>query len=149
MEDFKSACVPIGRSYCLVDFRTPRRHFKRSYLHSRICHFKKESQRYLLLSISSEWNRSLPVSVYFSEALAASNVKIAGRDVLATWKVLISLGVVPVLYVTYAILATIIAIKADAPLTWRLWTPFVTIFLLPCMSYAALKFGEAGMDILK
>ena len=84
-----------------------------------------------------------------SEALAASNVKIAGRDVLATWKVLISLGVAPVLYTTYAIIATTIAIKADASLHWRIWTPILTIFFLPFMSYGALKFGEAGMDILK
>ncbi|EJD05900.1 glycerol-3-phosphate O-acyltransferase [Fomitiporia mediterranea MF3/22] len=83
------------------------------------------------------------------EALAASNVKIAGRDVLATWKILMSLGVAPVLYTTYAIIATIIAIKANAPLEWRLWTPFLVLVLLPCMSYAALKFGEAGTDILK
>ena len=84
-----------------------------------------------------------------SEALAASNVKIAGRDVLATWKVLISLGVAPVLYVTYAVIATIIAVKANEPMCWRIWTPLLTISFLPCMSFAALKFGEAGMDILK
>ena len=84
-----------------------------------------------------------------SEALAASNVKIAGRDVLATWKVLISLGVAPVLYTTYAVIATLIVIRADAPTYWRIWTPFLSFLLLPSMSYAALKFGEAGMDILK
>ncbi|KAH8117421.1 glycerol-3-phosphate O-acyltransferase [Phellopilus nigrolimitatus] len=83
------------------------------------------------------------------EALAASTVKIAGRDVLATWKILISLGVAPVLYATYAILATFIAIKANAPSWWIFWTPWLTIFVLPIMSYAALKFGEAGVDILK
>ena len=83
------------------------------------------------------------------EALAASVVKIAGRDVLATWKVLIALGVTPVLYLTYAILATIIAIRAKAPLKWRVATPFLVIFSLPFMNYAALKFGEAGMDVLK
>ncbi|PAV23717.1 glycerol-3-phosphate O-acyltransferase [Pyrrhoderma noxium] len=83
------------------------------------------------------------------EALEASTVKIAGKDVLATWKILISLGVVPILYAIYAILATIIAIKADAPLNWRVAAPFLTIVLLPIMSFAALKFGEAGMDILK
>lgn len=83
------------------------------------------------------------------EALAASTVKIAGRDVLATWKVLISLGVVPVLYATYAFLATFIAVKANAPLKWKLWTPVLALILLPLMSYAALKFGEAGMDVLK
>ena len=83
------------------------------------------------------------------EALAASSVKIAGRDVLATWKVLISLGVAPFLYAFYAVLATIVAVKAHAPLRWRLWTPFIVIAALPCIGFAALKFGEAGMDVLK
>jgi glycerol-3-phosphate O-acyltransferase / dihydroxyacetone phosphate acyltransferase len=81
--------------------------------------------------------------------LAASVVKVAGRDVLATWKVLISLGVAPVLYSFYALLATIVAIKANAPLKWRLWTPVLVIIALPFMNFAALKFGEAGLDVLK
>ncbi|KAF4615224.1 hypothetical protein D9613_003038 [Agrocybe pediades] len=83
------------------------------------------------------------------EALAASVVKIAGRDVLATWKILIALGVTPVLYTLYAVLATVIAIRAQVPLKWRLSTPFLVFLSLPFMNYAALKFGEAGMDVLK
>ncbi|KII88537.1 hypothetical protein PLICRDRAFT_110360 [Plicaturopsis crispa FD-325 SS-3] len=83
------------------------------------------------------------------EALAESVVKVAGRDVLASWKILISLGVAPVLYGFYAFLATMVAIKAHAPLKWKLWTPFLVIVALPFMNYAALKFGEAGMDVLK
>ncbi|KAF8959055.1 glycerol-3-phosphate O-acyltransferase [Flammula alnicola] len=82
-------------------------------------------------------------------ALAASVVKIAGRDVLATWKILIAMGVTPVLYAFYAILATAIAVRAKAPLKWRIWTPFLVAVSLPFMNYAALKFGEAGMDVLK
>ncbi|PBK84700.1 hypothetical protein ARMGADRAFT_1132289 [Armillaria gallica] len=61
------------------------------------------------------------------EALAESVVKIAARDVIATWKVLISLGVAPLLHAT----------------------PFIVILSLPFMNFAALKFGEAGMDVLK
>ncbi|KAF5315645.1 hypothetical protein D9611_004666 [Ephemerocybe angulata] len=83
------------------------------------------------------------------EALAASSVKIAGRDVLATWKVLIALGVTPVLYTIYAIIAIHIAIRARAPLKWRILTPFIVATILPAMNFAALKFGEAGMDVLK
>jgi glycerol-3-phosphate O-acyltransferase/dihydroxyacetone phosphate acyltransferase len=83
------------------------------------------------------------------EALAASAVKVAGRDVLATWKVLISLGVAPLLYSFYACLAAVVAIKAGAPLKYRILTPFLVILALPFMNYAALKFGEAGMDVLK
>jgi glycerol-3-phosphate O-acyltransferase/dihydroxyacetone phosphate acyltransferase len=83
------------------------------------------------------------------EALAASVVKVAGRDVLATWKILISLGIAPVMYAFYAIVATIVAVKANASLATRIWTPFLVILALPFMNYAALKFGEAGMDVLK
>ncbi|KAJ7452457.1 glycerol-3-phosphate O-acyltransferase [Mycena galericulata] len=72
------------------------------------------------------------------EALAASVVKIAGRDVVATWKILISLGVAPVLYVIYASIATLVLLS----------TPFLVLFGVPIMSHAALKFGEAGRDVL-
>ena len=85
----------------------------------------------------------------FPEALAASTVKVAGRDVLATWKVLISLGVAPVTYCFYALLSTVIAHKAGMPLKLRLWMPFLTLIVLPIMNYGSLKFGEAGMDVLK
>ncbi|KAI0082693.1 glycerol-3-phosphate O-acyltransferase [Panus rudis PR-1116 ss-1] len=83
------------------------------------------------------------------EALAASTVKIAGRDVLATWKILISLGVAPLLYGFYAFLATFLAFKVGAPLQWKIFTPIVVMSALPFIGYAALKFGEAGMDVLK
>ena len=88
-------------------------------------------------------------SILDLEALAGSVVKIAGRDVLATWKVLIALGVTPVLYLFYAIAATLVAIRAKAPMKWRILTPILTMWTLPFISVAALKFGEAGMDVLK
>lgn len=68
---------------------------------------------------------------------------------LATWKVLICLGLAPVLYSLYAFLATAVAIRAQAPLGWRIATPFLVFIALPFMNYAALKFGEAGVDVLK
>ena len=68
---------------------------------------------------------------------------------LATWKVLISLGIAPVFYSFYAFLAAVVAIKAGAPLKYRIMTPFLVIVALPFMNYAALKFGEAGVDVLK
>jgi glycerol-3-phosphate O-acyltransferase/dihydroxyacetone phosphate acyltransferase len=89
------------------------------------------------------------VLTFFSEALAASTVKVEGKDVMATWKVLISIGAAPILYSLYASLATIVAIKAGAPLKWRIWTPFLVVIALPIIGYFALKFGEAGMDVLK
>jgi len=55
----------------------------------------------------------------------------------------------PALYLFYAIVAMVIAVKADLPSSWILWTPFLVLLALPCIGYAALKFGEAGMDVLK
>ena len=86
---------------------------------------------------------------FHAEALAASIVKVEARDVLASWKIIISLIIMPLLYGFYAFLALMITIKANMPLSWRLWTPCLTLIALPIMSYAALKFGEAGMDVLK
>jgi len=34
-------------------------------------------------------------------------------------------------------------------LKWRLLMPFLTLTALPIMNYASLKFGEAGVDVLK
>lgn len=84
-----------------------------------------------------------------AEALAGSVVKISGRDVIATWKILISLGLTPVLYGFYAFLATLLVVKAGAPYNWRILTPIVVFNTLPCVAYAALKFGEAGVDVIK
>lgn len=83
------------------------------------------------------------------EALAASQVKVAGRDVLATWKVLVSLGVAPVLYTFYAALATYIAHKVDVSPRTRALMPLYTLIVLPTMSYSALKLAEVGIDIYK
>jgi glycerol-3-phosphate O-acyltransferase/dihydroxyacetone phosphate acyltransferase len=83
------------------------------------------------------------------EALAASSVKIQGRDVLATWKVLVSLAVTPLLYLIYSLLTTIVAYHYDLAPKWRHWMPVVVFAALPGLGYAALKFGEAGMDVLK
>lgn len=83
------------------------------------------------------------------EALTASVVKVEGRDVLATWKVLISLGLTPVLFISYAFLAAVVMIKANAPTSWIICAPIAVVGALPAIGYAALKFGEAGMDVLK
>ncbi|CAK5277709.1 unnamed protein product, partial [Mycena citricolor] len=82
------------------------------------------------------------------EALAASQVKIAGRDVLATWKILVALAVAPLLYLSYAALTVLILARAGAPFRWKLLGPISVLFGVPVMSLAALKFGEAGRDVL-
>ncbi|BGP13962.1 hypothetical protein JCM10213_005545 [Rhodosporidiobolus nylandii] len=83
------------------------------------------------------------------EALAASSVKIAGRDVLATWKVLVALAGAPSLYTVYAINAAVLAHKLGLPFQYKLWAPIATFAGLPFIGVAALKFGEVGMDVYK
>jgi len=83
------------------------------------------------------------------EALAASTVKIAGRDVLATWKVLVSLGVTPLLYGFYAVTVAIFAQRLGADLKWQFLIAMLVLIALPCIGFGALKFGEAGFDVLK
>lgn len=83
------------------------------------------------------------------EALAASSVKIAGRDVLATWKVLVSLGLAPPLYIIYVSFAIWLAVKYDVPRKYITWIPMGMLFALPSIGYSALKFGEVGMDVYK
>ena len=55
----------------------------------------------------------------------------------------------PALYAFYAFVATVVSFEADVPFDRILWTPFLTLLALPCIGYAALKFGEAGVDVLK
>jgi glycerol-3-phosphate O-acyltransferase/dihydroxyacetone phosphate acyltransferase len=83
------------------------------------------------------------------EALAASQVKLMGRDVLATWKVLVSLGLTPVLYCFYAGVATYLARRANLATRHQLFMPLYVLSILPGMSYSTLKFSEVGIDIYK
>jgi glycerol-3-phosphate O-acyltransferase/dihydroxyacetone phosphate acyltransferase len=83
------------------------------------------------------------------EALAASSVKIAGRDVLATWKVLVALAGAPALYGIYAVGAVVLAHKMGLGFNHKVWAPVATFAGLPVIGIAALKFGEVGMDIYK
>ncbi|KAF3035368.1 hypothetical protein E8E11_004960 [Didymella keratinophila] len=88
------------------------------------------------------------------EALAASNVKIQARDVMATWKLLVAMAVAPACYLWYISLG----------LLWyrynscngylpegihKRYLIIVQAIFYPTVTYAALRFGEVAMDILK
>lgn len=85
------------------------------------------------------------------QALRASTVKVQARDVIATWKILVALGLAPALYWLYALLATYITWRYElVPSLRPVW--LVTLFFLvlfPIITYAALRIGEVGMDIFK
>lgn len=88
------------------------------------------------------------------EALAASTVKLQGRDVVATWKLLVALALAPVLNTFYTALLTwwtyYNRVQGHVPEWVPLWTvvAFGVVFF-PAISFAALRFGETGMDIVK
>jgi hypothetical protein len=55
----------------------------------------------------------------------------------------------PVLYLFYAILATYLSYRWNAPLSVSHWMPVYVFAGLPFGAMSALKFGEAAMDVLK
>ncbi|KAG5458038.1 MAG: hypothetical protein BJ554DRAFT_1819 [Olpidium bornovanus] len=83
------------------------------------------------------------------EALAASTVKIAGRDVLATWKLLVALVLLPLFYWLYAFIVLLVAIHLDVSPSVKISMPLITLCLLPFVSYASVRFGETSLDILR
>ena len=88
------------------------------------------------------------------EALAASTVKLQGRDVMATWKLLVSLALAPALYAFYTIVLAYWTYRNRVQGYIPEWVPIwmVVIFGLtffPSITFAALRIGETGMDILK
>jgi glycerol-3-phosphate O-acyltransferase / dihydroxyacetone phosphate acyltransferase len=88
------------------------------------------------------------------EALAASTVKIQGRDVMATWKLLVAIALAPTFYNFYSI---VITWKHYQDGIWGLlpqWVPLWVVFvsawtIMIGLTFAALRTGEVGMDILK
>ena len=88
------------------------------------------------------------------EALAASTVKLQGRDVMATWKLLVAMAFAPALYWTYTILLTWWTYRNRVRGYVPEWVPLwmVVIFgmvFFPSITFAALRIGETGMDIVK
>jgi glycerol-3-phosphate O-acyltransferase/dihydroxyacetone phosphate acyltransferase len=88
------------------------------------------------------------------EALAASTVKIHARDVVATWKLLVAMALAPTLYTLYTMGLTYWTYKnrvqGHIPDYVPLWAIVVFGYVFfPTITYAALRFGEIGMDIAK
>ena len=88
------------------------------------------------------------------EALAASSVKIQGRDVMATWKLLVALAFAPILYAFYTTLFTYMTYRnrlfGVVPESIPLWAIVLLLdVIFPATTFAALRFGEIGMDIFK
>ncbi|KAI9682689.1 MAG: hypothetical protein M1829_006676 [Trizodia sp. TS-e1964] len=88
------------------------------------------------------------------QALAASSVKIQGKDVMATWKLLVALAFAPILYTFYTVLITWWTYRnrvwGIVPTWVPLWAVVISGYIIfPAMTFAALRIGEIGMDIFK
>jgi glycerol-3-phosphate O-acyltransferase/dihydroxyacetone phosphate acyltransferase len=88
------------------------------------------------------------------EALAASTVKLQGKDVIATWKLLVALAFAPILYTWYTLLLTYWTYRNRVQGYMPTWVPLWSIIIFgyiifPAITFAALRFGEVGMDIIK
>ncbi|CAK4034877.1 related to glycerol-3-phosphate O-acyltransferase (formerly described as CTR1 suppressor) [Lecanosticta acicola] len=88
------------------------------------------------------------------EALAASTVKVKARDVVATWKILVSLALAPALDIFYTSILVSWTwhnrIRGWVPQLLPLWlVASCGLFFFPAICFGALRFGEIGMDIFK
>ncbi|CAG8635122.1 10816_t:CDS:2 [Cetraspora pellucida] len=83
------------------------------------------------------------------DAVRGSSVKIAGRDVLATWKLLVALVVTPLLYSFYTFIVVLVSFRKRWILKWKVFAPMVTFCTLVTGSYVTIRFVESGLDIYK
>jgi len=84
-----------------------------------------------------------------AEAVASSKVKIVGKDVLASWKVLIGFVMIPLVYLAYTILSIVLAFALDVPKLWKIVIPLLMFFGLPFVSWFSIRFGEVGLQLIR
>ncbi|EEH44548.2 uncharacterized protein PADG_00837 [Paracoccidioides brasiliensis Pb18] len=102
------------------------------------------------------------------QALVSSVVKLEGRDVVGSWKIIVAMGLAPALYIWYTAIATVwlyycrhegqyanvvpwwIDLRNYIPDIVPLWC-FSMFFagLMISVSFAGLRIGEIGTDVLK
>lgn len=83
-------------------------------------------------------------------ALANSTVKVKANDVVATWKILISMGAAPVLYSFYASIGTWYCKRKSYLSSYGLISIWFILYMLGVLvTYSALITGEQGLDLLK
>ncbi|CEP09741.1 hypothetical protein [Parasitella parasitica] len=85
------------------------------------------------------------------KALAGSSVKIAGKDVLATWKVIVAAFAAPALYGIYSVLYLVYLVKRKPNLSVRSKITRAGIIwaIQPILHYLLMRLGDTGLDIYK
>ena len=76
-----------------------------------------------------------------AQAVRGSSVKLEGRDVLSTWKIMVSLVAYPALYIVYTAAAFSLGGRY-LPEPWPLEAGLLFFFFFPVVSYGAVKGGE-------
>ncbi|KAI9346532.1 hypothetical protein BDR26DRAFT_855714 [Obelidium mucronatum] len=85
-----------------------------------------------------------------AEALRESSVKIEGRDVIATWKVLVSCVVAPLLYTIYSIIFFIyLFFTSGFSLRQCFLSTLVFAVVTIVFGVAAMRASEIGVDVIK
>lgn len=93
----------------------------------------------------------IDIASEFIEALAGSSVKIAGKDVLATWKVIVAAFAAPALYGIYSLfyLVYLMKRKTTLPLKVKLTRAGLVWAIQPILHYLLMRLGDTGLDIYK
>lgn len=84
-------------------------------------------------------------------ALAASTVKIKAMDIIATWKILVAMGLAPLLYTLYSVIGTSLLwyygfTSGKRQLLLAFWSSYLFCSVI---TYSALIIGDKGMDYFK
>eukprot|EP01135_Chromosphaera_perkinsii_P001747 Nk52_evm16s210 gene=Nk52_evmTU16s210 len=83
------------------------------------------------------------------QAKKESTVKIAGRDVLASWKILIAFAIIPAVYATYviAIYLFLFFTYHDMSFWYRITLPFWLSITLSILGWSSMRFLETGTKL--
>lgn len=85
-----------------------------------------------------------------AEALRSSTVKIEGKDVVATWKMLAALVVAPLSYLFYTLIFWgYMYFFTSASPSLRALLTVLSLLVNPIIGYSAMRTSEIGMDVLK
>ncbi|KAG2178954.1 hypothetical protein INT43_001801 [Umbelopsis isabellina] len=85
------------------------------------------------------------------EALANSSVKIAARDVLATWKILVAIVFAPLLFLFYSVVLTyVVNIRyPNLNVGYLILITLAAWIIQPIVYFSILRLTENGIDIYK
>lgn len=68
---------------------------------------------------------------------------------LATWKLLVGLVLIPTLYGLYSLLAFIFLVRTEWNWKMKLFIPLTIWNTLPFISYASMRFAENGLEVYR